>query len=192
MAYVLARGNANIRKGEGGGAAADFDIAASLDPKVEGIEYLRGYAHRVAGNFDRARELLDKFLKQHPDHVDTLANLGFLSVEQGRIDEAEVYLRRVLELEPSNEMALYDYARVAIRRRDYSEAVGRLLQVVARDKANTQAHYQLFLAYSRLKELDKAQVELSEFKRLQTMDKQAKEERMQDEKLRTQEILDRP
>jgi len=48
-AYIYARANANYRKGEWTAAAADFDRAAELDPKIENIEYLRGYAHRAAG-----------------------------------------------------------------------------------------------------------------------------------------------
>jgi len=53
----------------------------------------------------------------------------------------------------------------------------------------TQAHYQLFLAYSRLKRTEKAQAELTEFKRLEALEKQVERERILDEKLRTQQLL---
>jgi hypothetical protein len=53
----------------------------------------------------------------------------------------------------------------------------------------TQAHYQLFLAYSRLKQADKAQAELAEFKRLEALEKQVEKERIIDEKLRTQQMM---
>lgn len=188
-AYVMARGTANFRKNEWAAAAADFDLAASLDPRIENIDYLRGYAHRAAGNFEHARELLERFLTQQPNHIDALASLGYVSIEQGRLDEAEAPLSRALKLDPQNVPVLYDYARLAIKRRDYAEAAIRLQRVISMAPANAQAHYQMFLAYSRLKQTDKAQTELAEFKRLEALEKQVKQERNLDERLRTQQML---
>jgi tetratricopeptide (TPR) repeat protein len=189
-AYVLARGNANFRKSEWVAAAVDFELAASLDANIENIDYLRAFAHRAAGNFDRARELLEKFITQHPDHVDALASLGYVGIEQGRIDEAEAPLARALKLDPQNVPALYDHARIAVKRRDYPEAAVRLLKVIQLAPTHAQAHYQLFLTFSRLKQTDQAQIELAEFKRLEALEKQVKQERNLDERLRTQQMLD--
>ena len=69
------------------------------------------------------------------------------------------------------------------------EAATRLQRVIERNPTHTQAHYQLFLAYSRLKQTDKAQTELEEFKRLEALEKQVKQERILDEKIRTQQML---
>jgi tetratricopeptide (TPR) repeat protein len=188
-AYYLARADANYRKDEAPAAAADFDRAAELDPSIENIEYWQGYTHRVAGDFDVARARLEHFLAAHPDHVDALASLGFIATEQGRLDDAEVPLRRALQLDPKNLPALYDYARVAVKRRDYAEAVARLERVVAAYPGYTQAYYQLFLAYGRLKQTEKAQAALAEFKRLDALEKQTTQERILDDKLRTQQML---
>ena len=40
-------------------------------------------------------------------------------------------------------------------------------------RSHTQAHYQLFLLYSRTKQSEKAQGELAEFKKLEELDQQA-------------------
>jgi tetratricopeptide (TPR) repeat protein len=189
---VLARGNANFRKNEWTAAAADFDLAAGLDPNIENIDYLRGYAHRAAGNFDRARELIEKFLLKQPDNIDALASLGYVAIEQGRLEDAEAPLKRALALDPANVPVLYDYARLALKRREYEEAAARLSRVIEKNPTHTQAHYQLFLAYSRLKQPEKAQVELAEFKRLEALEKQVKQERNFDERLRTQQMLGQP
>src|SRR5258707_5352869 len=188
-AYVYARANANYRKGEWTAAAADFDRAAELDPKIENIDYLRGYAHRAAGDFEKAREILEKFVATHPDHVDALSSLGYVAIEQGRLDDADAPRKHALELSPDEVPVLYDYARLALKRRDYPEAVTRLEKVITRLPTLTQAHYQLFLAYSRLKQTDKAQAELAEFKRLEALEKQVERERIMDAKLRTQQLM---
>ena len=187
--YYLARADASYRKGEAASAALDFDRAAQLNPNIENIEYWQGYAHRVAGNFDLARQHLENFLSKHPEHVDTLASLGFISIEQGRVDEAEALLERALRINPNEVVVLYDYARVALKRRDYAEAAKRLAQVIAKHPAYTQAYYQLFLAYTRLKQADKAQAALVEFKRLDALEKQTNQERIMDDKVRTQQML---
>jgi tetratricopeptide (TPR) repeat protein len=189
VAYVMALGNANFRKNEWAPAAAAFDLAATIDPKIENIDYLRGYAHRAAGNFDQARELLERFVSQQPDHVDALASLGYVAIEQGRLDEAATPLARALKLDPQNVPVLYDYARLAVKRRDYAEAAVRLQKVLNLAPGHGQAHYQLFLSYSRLKQTDKAQTELAEFKRLEALEKQVRQERNLDERLRTQQML---
>ena len=78
---------------------------------------------------------------------------------------------------------------MAVKRRDYTEAVARLERVVSAYPAYTQAYYQLFLAYGRLKQADKAQAALAEFKRLDALEKQTTQERILDDKLRTQQML---
>ena len=114
--------------------------------------------------------------------------MGYVYLEQGRLEDAERTLKRALAIDPKNVPALYDYARIAVKRRDYPEAVRRLEAVLALNPTHTQAHYQLFLAYSRLKNMERAQAALNEFKRLEALEKQAKQERMFDEKLRTQQL----
>ncbi|HEU4389504.1 MAG TPA: hypothetical protein VFV34_16995, partial [Blastocatellia bacterium] len=78
---------------------------------------------------------------------------------------------------------------LAIKRRDYPEAVIRLRKVIEAQPAHTQAFYQLFLAYSRLKQAENAQFALAEFKRLEALDKQSEQERIMDDRLRTQQML---
>ena len=136
-----------------------------------------------------ARQHLEKFVATNPAHADALASLGFIAIEQGRFDEAEPPLRRALELDPKNVPALYDYARVALKRRDYAEAVARFERVIEKHPAYTQAYYQLFLAHTRLKQAEKAQAALAEFKRLEALEKQTTQERMADDKMRTQQML---
>ena len=103
--------------------------------------------------------------------------------------EAEAPLRHALNLDPNNVPVLYDYARLALKQRNFAEAALRLQQVLARSPAHTAAHYQLFLAYTRLKQTEQAQQELTEFKRLDALEKDSTKERAADEKLRIQQML---
>ncbi len=112
-----------------------------------------------------------------------------MAIEQGRLEEAEAPLKRALSLDPNNIPVLYDYARLALKERNFTEAATRLQQVIAKSPSHTAAHYQLFLAYTRLKQADQAQTELAEFKRLDALEKDSTKERSTDEKLRIQQML---
>jgi Tfp pilus assembly protein PilF len=101
-------------------------------------------------------------------------------------------LKKVLGLDPQNGPALFDYARLAIKQRDYQSAVGRLEKVLTINRFNPQAFYQIFLAYSRLKQTDKANEALAEFKRLDALERQAQQERIFDERIRAQKLLEQP
>jgi len=61
--------------------------------------------------------------------------------------------------------------------------------VLANSPSYTAAHYQLFLAYTQLKQPEQAQAELVEFKRLDALEKDSTKDRMADEKLRIQQML---
>ena len=187
--YYLARADANYRKGEAAAAASDFDRAAQLDPKIENVEYWQGYTYRAAGVFDVARKHLENFISKNPDHVDALASLGFVAIEQGDLDLAEGWLQRALKIDRRNVVVLYDYARISFKRREYVEAAKRLEDLIAVSPAYTQAYYQLFLSYTRLKQPEKAQTALATFKRLDALERQTKQERILDDKVRTQQML---
>ena len=118
--------------------------------------------------------------------------MGYINIEQGRLADAEPLLKKVLLLDANNTPTLFEFARLAIKQRNYEEGVRRLEKVVDKDKLHTQAYYQLFLAYSRLKITDKAQTALASFKRLEALERQSTEERLLDEKLRTQRMLNQP
>ena len=121
-----------------------------------------------------------------------MGSLAYVAIEQGQLAEAEPLLKRVLSLEADNTPALFDFARLAVKQRNYEEGARRLEKVIEKDKLHTQAFYQLFLAYSRLKQTDKAQAALSGFKRLEALEKQSTDEKILDEKLRTRQILNQP
>jgi len=66
---------------------------------------LAGICSVCEGKMDRAIELLTAGLKDHPADTELLAALAHISVSLRRKDEALIFLRRVLDLEPWNQEA---------------------------------------------------------------------------------------
>ncbi len=176
-------------KGEWQAAATDYDQVAKVKPDYPNLDYLRGFVHSSAGNLDISRDLLQKVVAKNPENSEALASLGYVLLEMGNYAEAEKVLQKAIALDGANVGALYDYSRLDIKRRNYASAVKYLERVTQLDRINPQAYYQLFLAYSRLKQTDKANTALAEFKRLDALEKQSKSERQLDEKLRAAQLL---
>ena len=65
----------------------------------------------------------------------------------GQPAEAETHLRLALSLNPENSHALLGLANLAIGRRDFQDAEGRLLEVVALDPNDVEANFNLGALY---------------------------------------------
>jgi tetratricopeptide (TPR) repeat protein len=75
-------------------------------------------------------------------------------------------LRRAIELNPKGFPSYHDLGRLLVTLKRYEEAVPLLTRGIELNAKDPGVHYQLFLAYSRLKRKDEADKELAEFKRL--------------------------
>jgi tetratricopeptide (TPR) repeat protein len=58
------------------------------------------------GKFQDARKHLEAALREEPENVKIIANLGVLALRRGEDDEAAAFFRAVLELEPGDPVAL--------------------------------------------------------------------------------------
>jgi tetratricopeptide (TPR) repeat protein len=68
----MARGGLHRMQGHWDAALADFDRAAQLSPYDSTIDFHRGRLYYQAGAYQAAREILDRFLIEHPTHVQAL------------------------------------------------------------------------------------------------------------------------
>lgn len=75
------------------------------------------------GKFQEAVSLFEESLRIGPDLAETHASLGATLVKLGEPVEAEVHLRRALELEPNNIKARFNLGVLAHRHGDFAGAV---------------------------------------------------------------------
>jgi Flp pilus assembly protein TadD len=57
-------------------------------------------------NYAAARKELEAALREEPENVKIISNLGVLSMKKGNTDEAAAFFRTVLELKPEDPIAL--------------------------------------------------------------------------------------
>jgi len=131
------------------------------------LTYLNGFLARAEGNYDDAITAFDKVLKMSPNNADALSNLGFLLSERGQFENAEIFLRRAIKQDAKIFTAHYELGRLLLREKRLDEAVIMLERGAGLNKQDPGVRYQLFIAYSRLKQKDKADANFAEFKRLE-------------------------
>ena len=122
---------------------------AATDPLEQVIRRLRH------GNHHRAVTLLDLFLSDRPNDVRLLYNRGVALSDMGRLDEAERYLRRVVELAPAMTDACVALGGVLQRSERIGEAIQVFREAIRRDAANPWAQRSLgacLMASGRIEE----------------------------------------
>ncbi len=141
------------------GAVADVDPVVGLpDPK----DKLPVYRLMSEAKDDAERDRLDQavasmrlVLTSDPGIVDGWTSLGNWLARLRRTDEAEAAFRRVLEIQPTNDVALLNLAHLNRANGRDDAALEGYRAVLRRDSGNTQARYQyatLLLDLNRLED----------------------------------------
>jgi len=165
--YQLRLGVAYFRLQQYGDARRVFDSVLRKYPNDPNFNYLQGYMARAEGLFDEALVSFRKVLKVTPNSPDVMASIGNIALERGDLVNAESTLRKTIELDPKNFPAYYDMGRLLIRQKKYRDALAILEKGKALNDVDPGIRYQLFIAYTRTNEKQKAASAFSEFKRLE-------------------------
>ena len=83
-------------------------------------------------------------------------------LSEGRTDEAEPLVRRVLNEDATSVAALYQAGRLALARGDHAAAVRQFEAALDRDPAAAAIHYPLGLAYRGLGDTTRAERHLAQ------------------------------
>ncbi len=143
-----------------------FTDASKQFPNIPDIQYFLAIANRINGNFEAALSSLKKAILLKPKYADALALTGAILFDKNELAESEKYLRQAILQSPNNFNANNDLGRLLVKQQKYAEALPILLQASSFMPNNADVHYQLFLAYSRLKRKADADKELAIFKQL--------------------------
>ena len=167
LVYYVRLGGVYLLSGDNAKALATFERGAHRFPNVAEAHYFVALAARGRADYELAEAELRKTLAIEPDNADALAQLGFILGEHADYAEAEQLLQRALALSNNRHfVAIYDMGRLLVKTQRYEDAIPILLRGVALNTKFPGIHYQLFLAYSRLKRKAEASQELEIFKRL--------------------------
>lgn len=120
-------GVALLRAGRYDEAVAAYEAAFKLDSKLTPVLLNLGIAHFQKGQFAKAVDTLDRFLQEHPDHLQAQQLAGMSLVELGKDADAIARLEPALP-QMRDAAALYSLglAYLRLRRPEAAEVQARL------------------------------------------------------------------
>jgi tetratricopeptide (TPR) repeat protein len=141
-------------------AMEEYRAAIALKPTVPNLHYSLG--HLLWKNLQTAesRTEFEKELEFNPRHVGALHDLGDTYLLEHQPEKAVVYLKRALEIDPSDPDLHRDLGTGYTELRDYRRAESEFKVAVSGDRDGS-VHYKLGRVYQALGEKDKADREFS-------------------------------
>ena len=105
---------------------------SEADPDGRGFVPLAD-ALRKAGNFQESRRILREGLRRHPDFLSGHVVSAWLSLDEGKLDQAETHYQDALELDPRNVAVLRGLSELHLSRGDEESAMPFLEALIQED-----------------------------------------------------------
>lgn len=120
--HHLVRGAELLQAGDAQGARAMLERALLLRPKNQRGQNLLALSYFKLGVFDRAEELYQALVAEHPRDPTLRVNLGLVLLKTGRPDEAVGAFAAALELLPEHRKAQNYLGLAYMQKRDFARA----------------------------------------------------------------------
>lgn len=110
----------------------------------------------ISRDFQLAARLFKTILKDKPNDINALQNLGTCYVKANQDRFAEIPFKTILKLQPNNFDALLNLGGIYRRLGEYDESVKMLESALKQDKNTTEVNYNLGHTYKLMGHLDAA------------------------------------
>ncbi len=154
------RGEGYALRGNVDEAVKEFQAALELRPNEPELHEALGELYLDHHTYDSAQLELEKALALDASRAHTLYLLGRVLVEQRDNEKAVPYLERALRIQPDLTEANSLLGTAYLRLGQTADAVPRLEKAASTDHYGN-VHYQLYVAYRKLGQPDRAQKELA-------------------------------
>jgi Tfp pilus assembly protein PilF len=131
--------------------------ALEIKPENAQALIIRGKINLMDGNSDAAIPDLRMVQRSEPGSIPAMLLLAEPQRNTGAVNLAEDNYRKVLELQPNNNVALYQSATIFAARREYEQAAVNLEKVMEQNPGNFQAVNMLAGVYTSLERWDEAE-----------------------------------
>ncbi|MGB8340941.1 MAG: tetratricopeptide repeat protein [Chthoniobacterales bacterium] len=122
---------------------------AAEKPQLESM-YDKAFQAFDSGRYDAALTALDTIDARQPDLAESLNLRGVVYMRQGKYDQAEKTLRKVLSIEPKFWNASFNLAEIPFLRKDWSESRNRFEALLAGEHNGLQPETNQLIQYKIL------------------------------------------
>jgi protein O-mannosyl-transferase len=134
--YLASQGNLDL-------ARAELDRVVALRPDDAKVYRHIGYTEALLGDFPRAIEHLELYLKQYPNDADALSNLGAALLNGKRPREALGTLQRAIQIKPLHALAHVNTGYVYADLGEQAKALSSFRKAIALQYDTPQAWFGL-------------------------------------------------
>jgi tetratricopeptide (TPR) repeat protein len=164
-AYLLA-GRTTLQMNEFERARDYAAEAARLNPRLPGLDTLRGTVLNYLGDAEGAAAALRKAVEADPKDYEAQLALGAVLLTNRDLDRARRHLQLALQIKPDATVARYEWAKLERAEGQVEAAVRDFEKVVHADPNWPQPHVELAALYFRLNRQDDGERERAIFDRL--------------------------
>jgi tetratricopeptide (TPR) repeat protein len=133
-------------------AVAALQEAQKAQPRDLKVNYSLAMAHRKAGQYDQAEAILKSLAELNPPDASTYySDIIKMYDEAGRNENAIEAARKVIELNPKSEMAVYNLAIMFQKLKRFEEAIATFQQALTIKPDYDVAYYNIGSCYLNLK-----------------------------------------
>lgn len=158
--YPYLLGVARMQIGEMDASVEALERSLEIEPGQALPLIALGMAFNIQKRFDRSKAAARQSLRRMPDNVEALAVLAEAEEGLGELDDAARHAERALEQAETHQGAELVLGKVRMSQGRYEEARDAFRRAVEADPTSSKAHYQLSLAYARLKDSENSKKHL--------------------------------
>ena len=147
-------------------AVKTFHRVLQSDAAFPKAHYFAGQACLRWQHWPEAEQEFQAELALAPNDTDAKYNLGFVYLQQSRVDGAAKLFEEVIAAQPDHSAAQYEYGKILLDRGNVQEAVAHLETAVRLSPQTDYVHYQLQSAYRREGRIVEADRELEIYKKI--------------------------
>ncbi len=163
------RGDKMMQSGNLPGAIAAYRQAILRDPHLAGAHFALGEtlsASQSASERAQAEAEYQSALADNPQDERSECRLGSIDLERSDLEGASRHYKRALQLQPDDPGANEGLGMVLMASGSSGDAEGYLKRAVQLDPTDGAAHYHLALASRKLGDVETANREMEEFRKL--------------------------
>jgi tetratricopeptide (TPR) repeat protein len=140
--------------------------ALQADPSLLKAHYFAGQANIRWQHWPEAATEFQSELALTPGDPDSTYNLGFVYLQQSKVDEAAVLFQQVIAVYPDHANSQYQLGKILLDRGQVKEAIDHLEVATRLSPQTDYMHYQLQAAYRKEARIADADRELEIYKEL--------------------------
>ena len=149
-------------------AVASLHRALQADPSLPKAHYYAALAYIRWEHWSDARSELQAELAIRPGDLDATYHLGFVDLQESKIDDAAKLFEQVIAVNPEYANAQYELGKILLDRGKLQEAVPHLEAAARLSPEKDYVHYQLQAAYRKESRTADADRELAVYQELKT------------------------